>query len=397
MKYSDFEDLKLDDLVSATKGNLEVIGWSRRYSLKNIKLYVVRCSVCAKDTELFGDGLFEINKANFEAGRIPCGCSRGYKYSEEQAVLRIKRVMQGKPYLLKGFVGGYKDSSSQVIFECEKHGQWSRRTVASVCSSGTGCRACAAIERGNNLKLDETSLVKEVKGKVEAKGYIFHGLFGEYKSLTTRLILECPAHGVWDTTTIHKMKYESSRGCPDCGAERTRTSRIVPEPERLKQVEQICSSLGYKFNGWVGNFKNIFTKLKLECPEHGEWRTTDIRGFTENGVGCPSCRNKTADMSYIHLVKDGEIPVALKFGISVRPQERLLEQKRKTCFSMESLGVWLFPSREECWLAERECLTTLTCAILSKEEMPDGFRETTSVINLNSIISIFEKNGGIKR
>lgn len=397
MKYLDFEDIKQDDLSGSVVGNLKVLGWSERLGVNQVKLYVVQCSVCKNDTELFGDGLFQINKDNFKAGRIPCGCSKGYSYSEDQVIIRIKRVMADKPFIFKGFVGGYKDSSSRVIFECEEHGTWDSRTVASVCYSGTGCRSCAAIERGKTLRLDKEVLLSEIKSKAESKGYVYHGPLDDYQGLDTRLVLECKNHGKWDTTTIHKMRYEPSRGCPECAANKFKTSRVVSEEERRDQVEQVSSSLGYKFNGWVGEFKNIFTKVKLECPEHGEWRSTDIRCFIDRMVGCPVCRNKTADMSYIHIIKDGEVPIALKFGISVRPEERLLEQKRKSCFSMESLGVWVFPSREECWLAERECLTKLACAILPKEEMPDGFRETTSVINLNSIISIFEKHGGIKR
>lgn len=396
MYFSDLEEIKEDDLTGQVRGHLSVLGWSRRYSLKNIKLYVVKCSVCSQDPELYGDGLFEINKANFLAGRIPCGCSKGYKYSEKQAVIRILRVMKDKPFTFKGFVGGYKDSSSRVIFECEKHGQWDTRTTASVCSNGTGCRFCGTLVTADKLRAEKETLLSDVKSKVEAKGYIYHGISGEYKGLRTRLLLECPEHGEWDSTNINKMRYSSERGCPKCGDERRRLSRLMPEQERLVQVQQISSALGYKFNGWFGEFKGILTKLKLECPEHGEWKTTDIRGFTENGVGCPPCRSKAADMAYVHLLKDGESLVGLKFGISVRPAERLSEQQRKSCFNLESLGVWKFPNRNECWLAERECLTTLECGVIDRQYLPDGFKETTQVHNFEKILKIYESFGGIR-
>ena len=45
---------------------------------------------------------------------------------------------------------------------------------------------------------------------------------------------------------------------------------------------------------------------------------------------------------------------------------------------------------------QRGCRRELDCGVLSKEEFPDGYTETTWVYNLDKIVEIYERNGGVK-
>ncbi len=56
-----------------------------------------------------------------------------------------------------------------------------------------------------------------------------------------------------------------------------------------ERVERIAADRGYKFHGWSGAFSGNATKLILECPDHGEWRTTSINHFIQPGRRCPVC------------------------------------------------------------------------------------------------------------
>lgn len=46
--------------------------------------------------------------------------------------------------------------------------------------------------------------------------------------------------------------------------------------------------------------------------------------------------------------------------------------------------------------AERECKEQLECGVVLKRDMPDGWTETTYVYNLEKIVEIYERNGGVK-
>jgi hypothetical protein len=56
------------------------------------KNYVkVKCNICAEDSELFGDGMFETKFHGLTIGRIPCGCSKIPQWTLQQYEIRIKR------------------------------------------------------------------------------------------------------------------------------------------------------------------------------------------------------------------------------------------------------------------------------------------------------------------
>ena len=46
---------------------------------------------------------------------------------------------------------------------------------------------------------------------------------------------------------------------------------------------------------------------------------------------------------------------------------------------------------------EDECEEVLPCHFLGKSAMPDGYTETTHIRNLNTIVDIYEKHGGVLR
>lgn len=51
-----------EDYLTGTvyKGSITVLGWTRMKSSKRI--YAIHCSECEKDSEIFGDAIFETSK-----------------------------------------------------------------------------------------------------------------------------------------------------------------------------------------------------------------------------------------------------------------------------------------------------------------------------------------------
>lgn len=63
-------------------------------------------------------------------------------------------------------------------------------------------------------------------------------------------------------------------------------------PKSWEQYKEELTPLAKNCNiqilGYVGEWEGNKTKLKLSCPKHGEWNTTNIGNF-RNGRGCPAC------------------------------------------------------------------------------------------------------------
>ena len=88
--------------------------------------------------------------------------------------------------------------------------------------------------------------------------------------------------------------------------------------------------------------------------------------------------------------------LAIKFGKTKSLKRRQREQNTKCIYIVNTHCEYKFSNKSDCFKAERECLQELECGVLSREEMPDGYTETTWPFNLDKIIEIYERNGGIK-
>lgn len=223
-------------------------------------------------------------------------------------------------------------------------------------------------------------------------------------------------------------------------------------------IRRKAEILGYKFNGWVEDFKNGASKINMICEE-GSWtpranqfiargvnrynrgkaRLDDniiIEKFFSTGafhpdtkfsrerlynkwywkVDCPvcgesglsqsqhlqrgcrpcSCGNYKQKYSYVHAIYDGDLIVALKFGITRSKDMRIKYQARETSFSIVKMGLWEYDEKHNCVSAERCCMATLDTGVLSKQDFGDGYTETTHVFNLDKIIEIYENYGGMR-
>lgn len=281
----------------------------------NVLRYLVSCSICKKDPELFGDGLFETDISNLKAGKMPCGCSKIPKWTEQQTKVRLKRK---------------------------------------------------ASEHENISFID----------------------FAEpYIGNKTRLILSCTKHGEWHTAYTANFLHRG-RGCPNCRIDTAKKSKT-------KSDEEIISSF---FIGYPAN--TIFTRSdrtsfwKVYCPVC-DTTTESYSGSLQIGHRSCLCARKEQKFGYINTIKDGDIIIAIKFGITGKSsKERCYEQNRRSVFQVDNLLTWEFNAGEDAKSAERVLKNTMDCGVISKELFPDGYSETTYIHNIDNIISVYEEYGG---
>lgn len=302
-------------------GQLTVIGISER---KAHRMYVLECSICRTDEELFQDAYFYSNKSSLLAGNLPCGCARNHRWSKEQYGVLCSRKAKEIGYTFLDFEGEWLGAKTKIKMLCEKHGEWVTGCITHLIHGGRGCPTC---------KLNTISNSSKKPDDVMIASFFASGSFH-------------PETKFWRSERKTKPGFKTywHLYCPEC--KETGESLAIS----LQQGSRSCA-----------------------CSKHSQ---------------------KQAYLNYVLNEKD--TPVAVKFGISKDIGRRLKEQNSKTAYIILNHSIYTFPDVPSCKQAELDCKQELECGIVLRRDMPDGWSETTWVYNLEKIIEIYERNGGIR-
>jgi len=315
------DEWSLTKPVFGKEGQLQVVGWSGRQG--SIKRYVVKCTLCSNDSELFGGGYFLSVKGSLNGGWLPCGCSGRVNWTKAQYEVKCQRAAEERGFKFVGFHGPWLRKSTKIHMVCEKHGMWSTGSIDPLISKGSGCPSCQA----------ET--IKELKSKpddIMIQSFFASGAF---------------------------------------------------HPETRFWRSDRKSSYGWKV------FWYIF------CPECGEQAESASNNLQQGKRSCACTKHRQREAYINRIISDGVV-IALKFGIANSSVTRVRQQNYKSVYEVTPYLTYNFSSVEACKAAERECKSVLDCGAIPRQEMLDGYTETTHVYNLDKIKQIYKKHGGIE-
>lgn len=289
--------------------------------------YLVHCAICSVDVELFGQGYFSITKFQLKEEKYPCGCSPLPKWTKEQTLLRINRLLSGSNYKFVSIESEWNATRTRIICSCDIHGEQPSQTIMDVLT-GRKCREC---------RVDRLSKANTIPDKVHIENFMNTGAYH-------------PETKFWrsDKKTPHS-KYRN----------------------------------GFSAHWWI------------RCGACNVTVETLYVTLKKGGLSC-ECSSYNQKFSYIHLIKDYELQIGLKFGISNDVHRRFMGQQNMTSLVMENIGVWEFDNSINCKKAERILKNTMDCGVISKELFPDGHSETTHINNIDNIIKVYEEYGGIR-
>lgn len=253
---------------------------------------------------------------------------------------------------------------------------------------------------GKAPRWNEDQALIVLRRELEKDNFLFLEVQGNYKGTQTKYIFSCPKHGTMYPKTFSDLM--SGRRCKECAWDKAALSITKSDEDHIREF-----FFSGKFHpdtifwrseressirpGYRKPSKNYWFYICGECGERSEHLGSELK---TGAKGC-SCGTKAQKVAYLHLLKDGEVDVALKFGITKRPLKRLKQQKRKTHLDVVPLGEWHFDTTESCKDAERFLKNTLESLVICKTDFEDGYTETTSIRNLDYIKEVFEKYGGV--
>lgn len=192
-------------------GNLTVVGISERKQHRN-KLYLVKCSVCSQDPELFGDAVFEQLKSDIIRNKIPCGCAKSHRYTNEQYRILINRVSNGRYKIISNDAIEHTDQKIRLKC-CVDEYEWETSTHSLIGYMKSGCKLCGIRDNANRDRCsDYMSKIHDRCKESNLKFISIEG--GEYKNKRSRIVLSCVCGYKWDVA--YENFINAKNGCPAC-------------------------------------------------------------------------------------------------------------------------------------------------------------------------------------
>lgn len=179
MNYIDIGKIYEDDFSGCVFGKysqITVLGKTEKLTTgsKYTKYYAVFCSVCGKDNELYGEGVFLTPKSSLQRGQIPCGCSSSYRKTKKHYEILCKRKSEAMGYDFLGFSEEFSDRKTKLWLFCPKHGDWKSGIINNFIYRRVGCPECKKVVVGLRASKED----KEITDQFFATGaYHFESTF----------------------------------------------------------------------------------------------------------------------------------------------------------------------------------------------------------------------------
>ena len=195
------------------ENQLEVIGWSGKSKSGN-KYYILKCSDCSGDSELFGEGHFRSVKGFLTGGGIPCGCSSAHKWTNKQYEILCERKSKQKNYKFMGFTGEWKGKDTKISLVCEIHGKWDSGTISSFLHSNMGCPPCGRISASSMIRKSDEDMISSFfsSGAFHPDTKFWRSDRLNSQGAKVYWKVHCPVCSKYSETTSNELQ----RGCVSC-------------------------------------------------------------------------------------------------------------------------------------------------------------------------------------
>lgn len=366
-------------------GVLKVKDFLCRIARSNI--FILDCSVCSTDKELWPYGEITSNKGNLLKGQIPCGCAKVVQWTERQSKILVTRICGELGYKFHGWTGEYKGLHKTYI----KLENTSTGNFWETCNINNFFQG----RKDPVAALESKRILKPLPDQYHVTDFISAGF--------------TPQHTFWRSNRKNKKgdKVYWKYTCPVCSEDEyvkvglcsgvfeglisdlkrgQRSCRCGnyywTQGQREYQIKKSCVEEDLIFTDWVdsGGYKNPFSKFNWLCSE-GHFCSTSVECFVNRRNRCRLCCNSAgynpSKMGRLYLVlwynKDHSY---LKKGITNRETiERVKQQYSRGKLDYKIIREVSGDGRiiQE---AEKYLNDTMEGYACPKEWLPDGYTET---------------------
>ena len=183
------------------------------------------------------------------------------------------------------------NGKTEVNIICKKHNhKFKTNLLNHVNRKGGGCKKCRyeSVSISRKYYSDLNSIINLIK---DSDNYLFEYIDNKYVNVF------CKKHKEWNKKKIELLKrnqFITGSACTKCSKEKSGQDRMINKDEFLK----ILKNKGYYKNISFREWKGIYTKIVMECEEHGLFQKMvgdilyDKNDEIRNGNYCQTCNTK---------------------------------------------------------------------------------------------------------
>lgn len=236
-------------------------------------------------------GIFYQTPAAHLQGQGCPGCGKikranGKKVSFEEFEFRARKIHGDK---FSYDESSYRGIESPLRISCPTHGAYEQ--VGKTHLKTYGCPGCGNESTSNKLSLTREGFLEKAK-KVHGDKFIYDKVL--YSNNRTDVIITCLEHGDFTQKPNYHLL---GNGCPLCGG----TKKLTDDDFIVRSQAIHGDKYNYSLTDYQGNKK----KVKIVCPEHGEFMQSPSHHLM--GCGCPSCNESKGEKLISKILKEKNI------------------------------------------------------------------------------------------
>ena len=352
------------------------------YYTKNQKgRYVLTCSICSIDTEVFPKGSIETSSDSVKNHSCVCGCGTTYRWDERQYRIRIVRRCKELNYEFLGFVGKYENYKTKLkLYNPSTSNFWDSTSIQTFLLNNV---------KDPLLGLENSIQACSKPDEYFIKNFISTGRFLEgtvfSKIEAGRWSYICPKCSFDDFVQggVCTGVFESSQGHLSNGKLSCRCDRYKSTPEQVTYlIKKKLKEVGGTFLSWVGKVRSKRNgQFEWYCSE-GHYNKSNVTYFLKSGNCKTCCANgyKNHLPAYLYLVLWMSVDKSyscIKYGITnISTQARITRQKLRS----DLIPTLLYEFYHEDGVLVENCEKMLKSDVgshfCSRELLPRGFTET---------------------
>ena len=234
----------------------------------------------------------------------------------------------------------YKNMKTKINIECRIHGIFKQTPDSH--KKGNGCPKCGA-KQMRELKRDNIKIFIEKANAVHKNLYDYSKSL--YVASSVKLTITCPLHGDFDITPNAHLR---GSGCNKCGILRSSKKQRMSKQEFIDRANKKHNNF-YSYE--LVDYKNVDTKVKINCPAHGVFTQTPYVHFRSK---CPHCARSGFDTNKPGILYIAEVytkeKIIYKLGITGRTFNSRYRPKERR--NMKLLREIPYSDGKECFKAE---------------------------------------------
>jgi len=183
----------------------------------------------------------------------------------------------------------YINQTQKVVIICPIHGEFKQTPKSHI--QGKGCLLCGREEMKNKLtKNNEKFIFDAIK---------IHGNKFDYKNINyisshNEIKIICSIHGEFKQTPSNHLK---GHGCTYCTYNNKNIETFIEEGDKIHNNKYDYSKV---------NYRNNKIKVKIICPEHGEFEQSPDHHINRKH-GCPLCNESKGEIEIKDILENKKI------------------------------------------------------------------------------------------